>query len=357
MNILYAISFLCCIGLWSCSDQLLPIPPEQMESDKETGAIAYSEVNGMDQWMSRSRIFSIHPDGSHNQLLAQGMVALAASQGRLLTLSGYTSIHLLTTDRGTIALRTVAETESIDPYTLAFSPAGNRIAYTTAIGESSRTTTLVNSDGSNPVQLPIAVADSSVPAFSPDSRQLAFVGVAELAMDRQLYIVNSDGTGLRLLTDLPLITNSTISTIDWAPNGKKVIATSALNPDTHAMFLVDTDSGKWQQIGWGFAPRWSPNGMEIAYTATANQTSDRDIHIVNVNDLQAPRAVTESASGQASSNLRIQWSPDGRKLLYVHIPGPVSQHATTPGTLMLLDLGSSRDVAVADNVFRGFWVR
>ena len=104
--------------------------------------------------------------------------------------------------------------------------------------------------------------ETTSPTFSPDGKQIAFISPRPLTP--QVYVMNVDGTRLRLLT--PVVA------------GKRSYRTS---------------------------PDWSPNGEEVAFM---QQMGDFQIWTINVKDRVMKQLTTEGENEDPS------WAPDGRHL-------------------------------------------
>jgi hypothetical protein len=121
-------------------------------------------------------------------------------------------------------------------------------------------------------RLDMDLEGATSPSWSPDGRQLVFSG--NLGGITDLYIVNSDGSGLRRLT------NDKFGDLQpqWSPDGRTIA------------FASDRDSASLDLL------RFSPWKITLLDLAT--------------------RAVTV-LPGQAGLNLNPQWAPDGRSIAYV----------------------------------------
>ena len=129
----------------------------------------------------------------------------------------------------------------------AYSPDGRKLALSRYVGgqtasglavadSSLRNARLVFSFGARPGHPSI---DS--PAWSPDGKELAFVGVNDNGPKykpvngRAIFVVDVDGTGLRRVTPWSLRAGAGPEGIDWSPDGTRILFRS--QP------LVDDDSG------------------------------------------------------------------------------------------------------------------
>jgi TolB protein len=137
------------------------------------------------------------------------------------------------------------------------SPDGQRIAYR---GGEFGEIWIVNRDGSGAHR--ISGSDTNLdqcPAWSPDSRRLAFVRFVSFA-DPDVWVINADGTGAQRLT-----TDGEIkSTVSWSPDGRKLAYDRGGD-----IWLMHTN-GQFQRPVTvtpviETSPVWAPDGARIAY--------------------------------------------------------------------------------------------
>jgi hypothetical protein len=110
------------------------------------------------------------------------------------------------------------------------------------------------------------------PSWSPDDKQIAFSGTRGGITD--LYIVGSDGKGLRQLTDDKFGDMQPA----WSPDGQRIAFATDRGPETNLAVLklapwsiavMDLASGKLDvlpgQDALNLNPQWSPDGRELAF--------------------------------------------------------------------------------------------
>jgi TolB protein len=157
------------------------------------------------------------------------------------------------------------------------------------------------------------------PAVSPDGNRVAMI----LSKDgwTDLYVCNSDGSGLKRLTKSPQDESSPC----WSPDGQWICFASK-EGDTRRLSKIPAGGGQAQRIPITFAsrptePDWSPDGKWIAFTV---QAGDFSICIAPANGGDA----IVVATGEDPS-----WAPNSRTLVFARRSGGAGQY-----TLSLLDV-------------------
>jgi Tol biopolymer transport system component/DNA-binding winged helix-turn-helix (wHTH) protein len=155
--------------------------------------------------------------------------------------------------------------DSISASDLAFSADGKWVAY---VSVPERQLWRSRIDGSERVQLTFEAMEAGLPKWSPDGRQIVFMG-ATLKTGWHAYLISSDGTGLREL--IP----GAEAGFDpgWSPDGRLIVLTlndagsSAASSEGPGIVTVDVATSKISPISGAkrlFSPRWSPDGRYIA---------------------------------------------------------------------------------------------
>ena len=100
-------------------------------------------------------------------------------------------------------------------------------------------------------------------AWSPDGHRIAFSSLDQ----RQIYVINVDGTNLRELTPETDIPHSHNRSPAWSPDGQQIAFSSSRN-ETGGIFLMDADGGNVRELtnGGEGSPSWSPDGSQIAFS-------------------------------------------------------------------------------------------
>jgi len=130
-------------------------------------------------------------------------------------------------------------------------------------------------DGTLPLQLTFEGLHGALPAWSPDGREIAFMGAKSDAPSR-IYLISPDGGNPK-----PLLLDNL-----WP-----------FNP--HA------------QTGWQGGPTWAPDGARIAFGENGNHFPIPSTCAIHIYDLHTQRLSTLPGS---EGLWTARWSPDGRYL-------------------------------------------
>lgn len=140
----------------------------------------------------------------------------------------------------------------------AWSPDGQSIAFASDLaGPGTFEIWRMPAGGGEPEQLTEAENNSFAPVYSPDGTWIAFI--SDRGGDGDLYRMNADGTGERILT-----TNDDVDALDpaWSPDGEWIIYSSNLDSDFYQLVALHPDGTGLQRLTGGevnyrFA-HWTP---------------------------------------------------------------------------------------------------
>ena len=193
-------------------------------------------------------------------------------------------------------------------------------------------------------QLTNGDASDTDPAWSPDSRSIAFQSTRGGAP--QIYIINTRGGEARQLTKMP----QGASGPAWSPDGRHIAYTSGpsmdtpldpnnpfrvtrhvyrfdavgyLDPAVHDIYVIHADGGEARQITSDAAmnanPCWSPDGRRLLFSATFQA----DRHFVLYLRLMVADLIDGSIHdvfGEWGTSLAAAWQVDGERIVFVGQP-------------------------------------
>jgi dipeptidyl aminopeptidase/acylaminoacyl peptidase len=195
-------------------------------------------------------------------------------------------------------------------------------------------------------QLTSGKKSSVAPAWSPDSRRLAFLSDRDEKM--QLYLIAPTGGEAFKLTNV----ETGINDYRWSPDGKQIAFTMS-DPEskaekdekekygaseviqqrytmTHLWLLDVPDDNPARPVtpkrlteGQQFTVNdfsWSPDSQRLAFAAAKNPDIDSedtaDIYVLNVQD-KSVKKIVDTKGPDSNPN----WSPDGKEIAYVTANG------------------------------------
>lgn len=268
-------------------------------SDRDTGAMDIFAISPSGGATDRLTTFSfghnidpaVSPDGSRIAFSRGGQIWVMKASGMKADGTGATQI----TDTST------AKTKP------AWSPDGTRIAYVAnsfdVDGQTDLEIWAINADGSGRTQLTNNTVPDDQPAWSPDGTQIAFVSARSGDTNRNIYLMNSDGSG----TAVSLTANSTEPLYQghddgpsWSPDGSEIAYSNNGDGDADVYKMDANPATKdWTNLtdanaGLDVEPAWSPDDDSIAYVATSGST-DRNIYVMSTSGASPSPIDTDTA--------------------------------------------------------------
>jgi len=159
--------------------------------------------------------------------------------------------------------------------------------------------------------------DASSPVFSPDGKQIAFMGrMDDPETYFDLYIMNADGTELKRMTHHHGVLPYLESGLQWSPDNRKILYSLVTSFDDSAgyndLLLIDVYTGievnltNTDNISEN-GPRWSPDGQKIAFTQVRGK-------------YQVPFATVMDVGGSDLKTVakwltNVSWLPDSQRLI------------------------------------------
>jgi Tol biopolymer transport system component/DNA-binding winged helix-turn-helix (wHTH) protein len=188
---------------------------------------------------------------------------------------------------------------------LSFSPDGQWVVYV-SVPEGTLWRSKV--DGSNRVQLTDPSLWTGLPRWSPDGKQIVFMG-RTLNTGWRAYLISSSGAARDLIPSAPVGFDP-----NWSPDGKSIVLTlndaggPGVLPHGPGIVTFDLATGKVSPVPGAthfFSPRWSPDGKYLA----AISDDSENLELFNF------------ATGQWSEVVKMpmgypSWSHDGRYIYF-----------------------------------------
>ena len=142
---------------------------------------------------------------------------------------------------------------------------------------------------------------ANYPKFSPDGKTILFV--AHKNSNSQLYIMNSDGTNIRQLTNYK--GEVQIITPAWSPDGKFVAFAKSDDDGFMDLHIYNLKEKSEKQLTNSpdaeYLPVWNPNGKEISFTGLKDYTPNLYTIDLKSNNIIQNTNVSDGVTG-------IQWN-------------------------------------------------
>lgn len=174
---------------------------------------------------------------------------------------------------------------------------------------------LLNTDGSL-VNLTNDPARDFDPSWSPDGTRIAFASNRG-GKTTDIYVMNADGSGLLNLTNHP----SFDSLPAWSPDGSRIVFLSDRDDDNDNgftdfdIYVINLDgSGLVNLTKHPVFPRsfdWSPNSRWLVFWERGRDQHESELYRINVSSLNLVQLTNDS-----SQTPPVAWSPDGSRIAF-----------------------------------------
>jgi Tol biopolymer transport system component len=183
---------------------------------------------------------------------------------------------------------------------------------------------IMNSDGTGVTRLTNNTRRENLPSFSPDGKFILFNADLKLPKQEthQLFLMNADGTGERQLTSF---TNGTsvqhTSSGRWSPDGKKIVFMSKKDIEyDFQIYTMNIDGTGVTRLTSSprllHLPSYSPDGKKILFVADSRvNPSHRQLYTINSDGTEEKQITFFSSSSQINTT-SAHWSPDGNKIVF-----------------------------------------
>jgi Tol biopolymer transport system component len=176
---------------------------------------------------------------------------------------------------------------------------------------------IMNADGSNSSRLTTKnVWAEGYPTWSPDGTRICFEGYSDGV---GVYVINSDGTGMRRLSPIPGMDVRP----SWSPDGSLIVYTRVLStpapgsiPPTSIMTMSSQDgSGATTLLPadpagtvFNIEPRWAPDGSAIVFMS--NRDGGQQIYSMKPDGSGVTQLTNNASAGDPF------WSPDSKRISF-----------------------------------------
>ncbi len=141
--------------------------------------------------------------------------------------------------------------------------------------------------------------------FSRDGSMIAYTSLPE----GNLWVSKSDGSAARQLTFAPL----KASLPRWSPDGKQIVFMGTEPGKTYQIYMISAEGGNPERLTNGenenSDPSWSPGGDAIVLGVTPDTASSSTQHLIQILNLKSHKLTALPDSDRYWSP---RWSPDGR---------------------------------------------
>lgn len=228
------------------------------------------------------------------------------------------AIQITTTPAPATAMPTphpvnLAEGLTGDPLTPAWSPDGQYIVfalddpskpnhaqlYTMAV-DGSGWTKLVDHQGAN----------DFLPQWSPDGSQILFCSTAADGSGTNVFVVSADGSALTQLTH----DHASQCQAIWSPDGSQIAFISDRQDKTGHLYVMKADGSNLHlaaDVNNSAEPVWSPDGSTIVFSGMDRTGIGNGMYSTRPDGFGFIQLIKNPAFEAG-----MQWSPDGKKIIY-----------------------------------------
>lgn len=224
---------------------------------------------------------------------------------------------------------------------------GGRIVFTCTRGDYNQLC-MINSDGTDLVQLTDLAASNYYPVFTPDSSSILFAS-NRAGPNFDFFILNFVEREIFQLT-----TNiGNVISPDFSPDGRAIVFANRAGEGPTAIWMVNADGLNPRLVYTGtgdiVSVAWSPDGGKIAYAMSRGVPQEYEIFTMDTNG----RNHLQISQGLQGIGGSVDWSSDGTSLL-VHA-GPFGDKdifridAATGAFVQLTDGGNNAGASYSPN--------
>lgn len=278
-------------------------------------------------------LYVVNPDGSNQQQLTQDVliegVTTWSPDGRYIAaqagINGLSSVVRVTVGTDNKASEIVQLTSDVkaDSALPAWSPDSKQIVFQSKREGGDFQVFVMNLDGTNKRRVSDGNGLASQAAWSPDGKSIAYVQGANKDSATEIYIVPAAGGTPRAVTRM----NLNLVQPMWTPDSKTIVFQQRLGDRASVIMSVPADGSAQPrtlaEAGAIQYVRVSPTGDALAYSRVLTESSSggSDIYTVPLSGGTAVPITTQTQEDYTPG-----WSPDGKRLTWASVPGQSGDH-------------------------------
>lgn len=189
-----------------------------------------------------------------------------------------------------------------------FAPSGRLLAFDRAATGLAPDIFVVRTDGSGLRRLTDAPGLDFWPDWSPDGRRITFT--SDRGGKSDIYVMDADGSNVERLTDEPNGAEGSV----WSPDGRRIAFVSVAS-GVPRIAVMDRNGGTPTVLtdGPDFEPAWSPDGRHIAFVSFRD--GSRELYLMRADGREQVRITTDAHRDIGPP----AFSPNGHELAYMSL--------------------------------------